>query len=605
MPRSGSVLPFIVALLIAPSFFFLPDRMAVGVEKKVADDSAQVLVQEALHREIYGLDKERDNLLGRAVDLEPAYAPARWHQGMVKYRGQWMMVDDVAQFAPRDHKLTSYNDARSRQPDNLEGNLRMANWCRQQQLTDQERAHLLRVLDLSPDNAEVRARLGFRQLEGEWIDEETARGAQERQRAIQLALRKWTPRMEQLRDQLADRSLKERQVAAKAIRTIDDPTAIPALEAVLVRHNREAAGLVVESLHGMRDQEAVNLLATMAVTSEWAEVRSAAARELGERPQEGYVPQMLDAMYTPVVTRTEVVPVQTGGLMYRHQFEREGKDERQVLLLDTEYRRIALPGGNRRETQARAWFDSVATAVSRELSVTEQNAATELLNTRISDALVTATGQQLPPVPQKWWDWWNQQNSVAMQGSKQTRTTQRVAQFAVPDQGDLSDSGGSSQGGRSVLPQRVECFAAGTPVCTAAGMVAIEKLRVGDMVLAQNIETGELAFKPITRTTVRPEEPLVEFRVDRDSFRTTEGHLMWVSGQGWVKAKQLRSGMQAHTLTGGTAIDRSDSEVGKAETYNLSVADFHTYFVGECRVLSHDVTDQLPTLKVVPGLNDR
>ena len=605
MPRSGSVLPFIVALLIAPSFLFLPDRMAVGVEKKVADDSAQVLVQEALHREIYGLDKERDNLLGRAVDLEPAYAPARWHQGMVKYRGQWMMVDDVAQFAPRDHKLTSYNDARSRQPDNLEGNLRMANWCRQQQLTDQERAHLLRVLDLSPDNAEVRARLGFRQLEGEWIDEETARGAQERQRAIQLALRKWTPRMEQLRDQLADRSLKERQVAAKAIRTIDDPTAIPALEAVLVRHNREAAGLVVESLHGMRDQEAVNLLATMAVTSEWAEVRSAAARELGERPQEGYVPQMLDAMYTPVVTRTEVVPVQTGGLMYRHQFEREGKDERQVLLLDTEYRRIALPGGNRRETQARAWFDSVATAVSRELSVTEQNAATELLNTRISDALVTATGQQLPPVPQKWWDWWNQQNSVAMQGSKQTRTTQRVAQFAVPDQGDLSDSGGSSQGGRSVLPQRVECFAAGTPVCTAAGMVAIEKLRVGDMVLAQNIETGELAFKPITRTTVRPEEPLVEFRVDRDSFRTTEGHLMWVSGQGWVKAKQLRSGMQAHTLTGGTAIDRSDSEVGKAETYNLSVADFHTYFVGECRVLSHDVTDQLPTLKVVPGLNDR
>jgi hypothetical protein len=605
MPRSGSVLPFFVGLLIALPFLFQPDQTAVGVEKKVSDDSARDLVQEALHREIYGLDKERDNLLGRAVDLEPAYAPARWHQGMVKYRGQWMMADDVAQYAPQDHKLASYSDTRSRQPDNLEGNLRMANWCRQQQLTDQERAHLLRVLDLSPDHAEVRARLGFRQLEGEWIDEETARGAQERQRAIQLALRKWTPRMEQLRDQLADRSLKERQVAAKAIRAIDDPTAIPALEAVLVRHNREAAGLVVESLHGMRDQEAVSLLASMAVTSEWADVRSAAARELGERPQEGYVPRMLDAMYTPVMTRTEVVPVQTGGLMYRHQFEREGKDERQVLLLDTEYRRVALPGGDRRETQARAWLNSVATAVSRELTVAEQNAATELLNARISDALVTATGQQLPPVPQKWWDWWNQQNSVAIQGSKQTRTTQRVAQYAVPDQGVPSDSGGSSQGGRSVLPQRVECFAAGTPVCTAAGLVAIEKLRVGDMVLAQNVETGELAFKPITRTTVRPEEPLVEFRVDRDTFRTTEGHLMWVSGQGWVKAKQLRSGMQAHTLTGGTAIDRNDSEAGRAETYNLSVADFHTYFVGECRVLSHDVTDQLPTLKVVPGLNDR
>lgn len=605
MPRSGSIHSFFVRLLIALPLLCLPGIRAVGVEKQVAGDSAKDLVQEALNREIYGLDKERDNLLGRAVELEPAYPPARWHQGMVRYRGQWMMADDVAQYAPLDHKLSSYSDARSRQPDNLDGNLRMANWCRQQQLTDQERAHLLRVLDLSPDNADVRARLGYRQLEGEWVDEGTVRGAQERQRAIQLALRKWTPRMEELRDQLADRSLKERQVAAKAIRTLDDPTAIPALEAVLSRHNREAAQLVVESLHGMRDQEAVNLLASMAVTSNWADVRSAAARGLGERPHESFVPQMLDAMYTPLVTRTEVVPVQTGGLMYRHQFEREGKDERQVLLLDTEYRRVALVGGDRRETQARAWLDSLTTAASRELSVMEQNAATELLNTRIADALVTATGQQLPAVPQKWWDWWNQQNSVATQGSKQTRTTQRVAQYAVPDQGTLADSGGSSQGGRSALPQRVECFAAGTLVCTATGMVAIEKLRVGDMVLAQNVETGELAFKPVARTTVRPEEPLVEFRVDRDVFRTTEGHLMWISGQGWVKSKQLQSGMQAHTLTGGTAIDRSDAKVGKAETYNLSVVDFHTYFVGECRALSHDVTEQLPTLKVVPGLNDR
>ena len=38
------------------------------------------------------------------------------------------------------------------------------------------------------------------------------------------------------------------------------------------------------------------------------------------------------------------------------------------------------------------------------------------------------------------------------------------------------------------------------------------------------------------------------------------------------------------------------------ETYNLIVADFHTYFVGEAKILNHDNTDRAPTNSVVPGL---
>ena len=44
------------------------------------------------------------------------------------------------------------------------------------------------------------------------------------------------------------------------------------------------------------------------------------------------------------------------------------------------------------------------------------------------------------------------------------------------------------------------------------------------------------------------------------------------------------------------------SHTGLEATYNLIVADFHTYFVGEGKILSHDNTIREPTVALVPGL---
>ena len=81
------------------------------------------------------------------------------------------------------------------------------------------------------------------------------------------------------------------------------------------------------------------------------------------------------------------------------------------------------------------------------------------------------------------------------------------------------------------------------------------------------------------------------------------GDLLWVAGNGWTQAQRLESGSQLHCLRGSQPI--SCLEAGaEAETFNLIVADFHTYFVGDERVLSHDVTVRRPTNAIVPGLND-
>ena len=45
-----------------------------------------------------------------------------------------------------------------------------------------------------------------------------------------------------------------------------------------------------------------------------------------------------------------------------------------------------------------------------------------------------------------------------------------------------------------------KCFVAGTMITTAAGLVAIENISIGDQVLAQNPETGEIGYKEVLDT---------------------------------------------------------------------------------------------------------
>jgi hypothetical protein len=84
-------------------------------------------------------------------------------------------------------------------------------------------------------------------------------------------------------------------------------------------------------------------------------------------------------------------------------------------------------------------------------------------------------------------------------------------------------------------------------------------------------------------------------------LETSGGHLFWVAGEGWTKSRELPSGSHLHTSRGIVTV--SHVATGQtAETYNLVVADFHTYFAGESMILSHDNTVRQPTKATVPGL---
>ena len=129
----------------------------------------------------------------------------------------------------------------------------------------------------------------------------------------------------------------------------------------------------------------------------------------------------------------------------------------------------------------------------------------------------------------------------------------------------------------------------------------IEKVRRGDFVLSQDPDTGELAYRPVLETTVRPPSPTLRIGVGKEEIAATRGHPMWVVGEGWVMAKELKMGDRLHGVHGGVKIDYIEPGA-ESEAFNLVVADFHTYCVGQHRVLAHDNLARKPTRAMVPGL---
>jgi hypothetical protein len=199
----------------------------------------------------------------------------------------------------------------------------------------------------------------------------------------------------------------------------------------------------------------------------------------------------------------------------------------------------------------------------------------------------------MPPQPQLWWAWWLERNDLFQPGVKPLEERYRAIEIAVVDRP-------TSTSGSSRPAMTMDCLAAGTTVWTLEGQKAIEKVQLGDQVLSQDPDTGELAYKPVLAMTVRPAGPLMRIDTGRSIIRTSGGHLFWQSGQGWAKARDLKAGATLHTAKNIVQV-RQAERVESEPTYNLVVEDFHSYFVGDELILSHDNTIRQPTNATVPG----
>jgi hypothetical protein len=612
---------------------------AWGASPPSKKERAAQFVREALHHESLGLNRERNELLDAARATDPDQAQANWADGKVRYQKDWVAADKVPELVQANRVFARYVAKRAEFGDSIEGHLEVANWCQKNGLREQERAHLFRVLDLNPEHAPARQRLGFVRAGNQWVSLEEMQ-AQQRSAAVQLEeFRRWQPKIVDLQKDLLAKASGRRRAAEERLAKINDASAITAIEAILCPTSPEVALQAVPAMAGIGDEQATLALARQSIYSVWPEVREACAKALVKRPFEQFVPLLLSSLYTPTEARVNIFRGPGNRLMLEHTLAREGQAQREVAVLGTAYQRQALVGGDANETTQRAKLNMFEQTVALQQQVALQNLTTATLNKRLTDTLTLATGEKCGEKPEAWWQWWNDYNEVFMEGPKAVAVNVIIQEVQIADRPpppplSVEEKTGSGRplvrtGGGSSSPvdhtaERArpanlssaasqswtlgrlntgcDCLAAGTPVQTAQGMTAIEEIKVGDLVLSQDPQSGELTYKPVLKTTIRPAGKLVKVEVGADQrFEASGGHLFWVAGDGWVKARELKSGMLLHTPTGAAHV--SAVEPGSnAKTYNLIVADYHTYFAGNLKVLSHDNTVRRSSQSAVPGL---
>lgn len=153
--------------------------------------------------------------------------------------------------------------------------------------------------------------------------------------------------------------------------------------------------------------------------------------------------------------------------------------------------------------------------------------------------------------------------------------------------------------------RKCSSFIPGTMVVMADGSrKAINELKVGDKILATDPRTGKTAVKTVEATiTSVGQKNLVEVLLDDSRglsqhatqlVVSTDEHPFWVGGKikEWVKAKDLQPGMWLRT-SAGTYVRVTSVHYRTAllqRVHNLTVADFHTYYVeaGDTPVLVHN-----------------
>jgi len=135
------------------------------------------------------------------------------------------------------------------------------------------------------------------------------------------------------------------------------------------------------------------------------------------------------------------------------------------------------------------------------------------------------------------------------------------------------------------------CFVAGTYVLSSLGHVVIEEIRAGDLVWAEDPETGEKSLKEVVQTFVRETKGLVHVSVNGEEIITTPEHPFYVPQKGWTEAVQLRAGDILVLQSGEyVVVELIQHEILEEPivVYNFEVEGFHTYYVGRNGVLVHN-----------------
>ncbi len=553
--------------------------------------------------------------------------PIWWQAGYVQTGSQWLPYEKSVATGEQAAKLEEYRDQRLAITDEPHGQWKLANWCRKNEMFDQERVHLLQVLadrDPTVKIGAVYERLGCQKIGDVWVSPHERQEATRIKSEIETSFKRWESKLAAIVQQL-DGSPKQRKLAERKLAEITDPSAVPAIVNIFCVSTQSMSEHGVKTLGQIPEYQASRALAGQAVFSPWSPVRKAAIELLKQRKLTEFVPDLLLVLSNPVRTKLNLdarsipttaflAPTPNISMNWDYVWVEETSDTirvgiRRLFPISTsnnfiritsvkhpQLHGVVLDSNNGQGLNAAspsvALMELADQSILLDYSADRMNDTRAEWNERVGKVLSDCSNEPMTAEPNAWWKWWANFSSVYMSDQKNV---------VIVDERKTQPNAPSF----STRTMQISCLVAGTPVWTERGFVAIEQIQPGDRVLAKDIETGELAYKAVLRTTVRPPTPVHHFDIDGKNIVASPGHHFWVSGEGWTKMRELIPNHPIHTATGMRRITAVEDQGRVEAVYNLVVADFHTYFVGEAMVLSHDVLPPSLTNVKIPGRSPR
>ncbi len=193
-------------------------------------------------------------------------------------------------------------------------------------------------------------------------------------------------------------------------------------------------------------------------------------------------------------------------------------------------------------------------------------------NDRATEALRAALLETHGPKRKDWLKWWTE--------LIETSTTP-VPRPREPDKKDCAcTQGGEQTSDASRLP-------AGTPVWTLRGLQPVESLRTGDLVLANNSETGGWSYKPVFAIRHGMRQPIKKLTFGAKAIETTAMERLWVAGKGWAMVGDLKPGESIRSLSGLRRLTEVE-DLGIEPVYHVQLGEGPGIAVGEFGILAHD-----------------
>jgi hypothetical protein len=181
-----------------------------------------------------------------------------------------------------DAAVAEYERIAATYPDTVDGQWRLAQWCRAQGLKQQREFHLRRILLLDSDHPGARHGLGYSQVRGQWVTQEEIqrrRGYElhdgrwrlaqeiellEADQAVEQTEKKWLAQLRRWREMLAT---EEGRKACENMAAVRDPHAVKALALLLEEEPyRQVKMLYVDALAGIGNRTAVATLIEATLT---------------------------------------------------------------------------------------------------------------------------------------------------------------------------------------------------------------------------------------------------------------------------------------------------------------------------------------------------